>query len=282
MSVDLILIHSGNIFPFYINNTIKLAKKYISNIHIIIDAQFIDLIEDKSCTIVSSNSLEDFRYQTYNIKNYDIKFRDNFFTRTSSRFILLDNYITKNNICSCFHIENDIAIFSDLEEIKTRLDQTNQDTAIIMDHPYRCVPSIVWLKNHVSSKRLANFIYDNNTLDDMKNLARYFLQNRDRIINLPIIPFDLIDKNSNINFGNYFDIFDSIFDGAAIGQYLYGIHTEEDISKNTSGFINETSVFKPDQYYISFKDKKPYVEHNNRQIKINNLHIHSKNLKQLL
>lgn len=279
MSVDLILVHSGNTFPFYINSTIKLAKKYISNIHIVVDQQFIDHIEDKSCIIVSSNSLEDFRYQTYNIKNYDTKFRDNFFTRTSSRFILLDNYITKNNITSCFHIENDIAIFSDLQQIKRKLDHTNKDTAIIMDHPHRCVPSLLWFKNHISSNKLANFIYDNNTLEDMRNLAQYFLQHRNKIINLPIVPFDLID--SNINFGNYFNIFDSIFDGAAIGQYLYGIHTE-DINKNTSGFINETSVFKPDQYLISFQNKEPYIEYNNRQIKINNLHIHSKNLEQLL
>lgn len=280
MSVDLILIHSGNIFPFYINSTIKLAKKYISNIHIIIDAQFIDLIEDQSCTIVSSNSLEDFRYQTYNIKNYDIKFRDNFFTRTSSRFILLDNYITKNNIRSCFHIENDIAIFSDLQQVKTKLDHTDKDTAVIMDHPYRCVPSIIWFKNYISSNRLANFIYDNNTLDDMRNLAQYFLQNRDKIINLPITPFDLID--GDINFGNYFHIFNSIFDGAAIGQYLYGIHTEDKNKNTSSGFINETSVFKPDQYLISFKNQEPYIEYAKKKIKINNLHIHSKNLEQLL
>lgn len=280
MSVDLILVHSGNKFPFYINNTIRLAKKYISNIHIIIDQQFIDFIEDKSCIIVPSNNLEDFRYQTYNIKNYDTKFRDNFFTRTSSRFILLDNYITKNNISSCFHIENDIAVFSDLQEIKIKLDQTIYDTAIIMDHPRRCVPSIIWLKNNISSKRLANFIYDYNTLDDMKNLAQYFLQNRNLVINLPIIPFNLIDRDSNINFGNYFNIFDSIFDGAAIGQYLYGIHTE-DIDKNTSGFINETSVFKPNQYLISFKNKEPYIKYDNKQIKINNLHIHSKKIEQL-
>ena len=279
MSVDLILVHSGNTFPSYINSTIKLAKKYISNIHIIIDQQFIDAIEDKNCIVVASNTLEDFRYQTYNIKNYDIKFRDNFFTRTSSRFILLDNYITKNNISSCFHIENDIAVFSDLQQIKTKLDHTNQDTAIIMDHPQRCVPSLVWFKNHISSKRLANFIYDNNTLDDMRNLAQYFLQHKDKIINLPITPFNLIYRD--INFGNYFNILDSIFDGASIGQYLYGIHTEE-TNKNTSGFINETSVFKPDQYLISFKNKEPYIEYDNKQIKINNLHIHSKKLEQLL
>lgn len=280
MSVDLILVHSGNTFPSYINSTIKLAKKYISNIHIIIDQQFIDSIEDKSCIIISTNSLEDFRYQTYSIKNYNTKFRDNFFTRTSSRFILLDNYITKNNISSCFHIENDIAIFSDLQQIKTKLDDTNQDTAVIMDHPNRCVPSLVWFKNHISSKRLANFIYDNNTLDDMRNLAQYFLQNRDKVTNLPIVPFDLVDHQHNINYGNMYKHFNSIFDGAAIGQYLYGIDSL-DGNANTKGFVNETCVFNASKY-ISLNNSKPIFNYLNQKITINNLHIHSKNFTEFL
>lgn len=282
MQINLILVHSGNIFPNHINDTIKIAKKHNFDLHLIIDKKFFHLIENKECKLEAIENLEDFRYKTYSIQNHDTNFRDNFFTRTSSRFILLDNYISKNNLYSCFHIENDIALFDNFQQIKNEIEKTDKDTALIMDHPNRCVPSIIWLKNKIASNRLGNFIYDNNKLDDMKNLAKYFLENREKIINLPIVPFDLIDKNTNINFGNYFNIFGSIFDGAAIGQYLYGIDTE-DKTKNTEGFVNETSVFKPDQYTIWFNDNKdPYIKYKNNDVKINNLHIHSKSLFKLL
>jgi hypothetical protein len=281
MSIDIILVYSGNIFPYYLLDTIKLLKKYEFNIHIIIEYKFHHLIKDTNCKIIYIEDLRDFRYDTYSIQNYNTNFRDNFFTRTSSRFILLDNYITQKNITSCFHIENDIVLFSNLKQIKIELDKIIQDTAIIMDHPQRCVPSFIWFRDKSASNKLANFIYDNNYLDDMKNLAKYYLQNKNTIINLPILPFDLIDQDSYINFGNKFDIFQSIFDGAAIGQYLYGIDSEHN-KQNTAGFINETSILKPNQYNIFFENKEPYMEYMQQKIKINNLHIHSKNLYKLL
>lgn len=280
MSVDLILVHSGNIFPFHINSTIKLAKKYLFKIHIIIDQQFIDHIEDKSCIIVSSNSLEDSRYQTYNIKNYNLQFRDNFFSRTSSRFILLDNYISKNNIESCFHIENDIAMFSDLLKAQNVLENSEYDTAIVLDNATRCVPSIIWYRNKFSSNRMSSFIYKNNNIDDMRNLAIYFFENRGKVTNLPIVPFDLIDHHNDINYGNMYKDFNSIFDGAAIGQYLYGIDSLNG-NTNTKGFINETCVFNASGY-VYLENSKPVFNYLNQKTIINNLHIHSKNFTELL
>jgi hypothetical protein len=82
-----------------------------------------------------------------------------------------------------------------------------------------------------------------------------------------------------------------IFDAAAIGQYLGGVDSRND-SSNTVGFVNETSIFKPDTCeYINVKTednlvlftaryKECFKEIPNQLIKIANLHIHSKKLDQ--
>ena len=55
---------------------------------------------------------------------------------------------------------------------------------------------------------------------------------------------------------------------------------------NTVGFINETCVIKYNIYTFKWikkgKYKFPHIQINNKLIPINNLHIHSKNLKKFL
>lgn len=281
MATDLILVHSGNTFPSFLNDTITLAKRHDHVIHLIIEDKLRPYLTHNDINLISIDDIKDDRYSTYTIKNYNTEFRDNFFTRTSSRFILIDNYINKLHLESCFHIESDIALFTNLDHIAQKLDSLPYHTALIMDHSFRCVPSLVWYKNGASSKQMADFIYNNNSLDDMKNLASYFHKYIDTTINLPIVPFDLIDSSLNtINFGNMYSYFESIFDGAAIGQYLYGI--DGDNEGNSVGFVNETTVFDPSSLNIVIDNHKPYIIKDNRLIPINNLHMHCKNLQQLL
>lgn len=283
MSSDLILVHSGSYFPNHINDCISLAEKQNFRIHLILEKQFHHLILSKNVLLIDLDTVTDFRYQKYNLNNYDVNFRDGFFPRTSSRFILIDNYAKNTKLNSFFHIENDIAIFSNLEHVAYILKQSTYDTAIVMDNPLRCVPSIIWYRNDIASDRMSNFICNHNTLDDMRNLAVYFHNNRQTVTNLPIVPFDLVNNQYNINFGNMYKSLETIFDGAAIGQYLYGIDTlGNSPTSNTIGFINETCVFDVSKFHIELQNNRPIIHYNNTLIPINNLHIHSKNFKNIL
>lgn len=283
MRTDIILVHSGNRFPKHINDCIALLNKYNFNIHLILEQKFHNSIKSKDLQLIDIENIKDHRYESYLLHNYNSSFRDGFFPRTSSRFILIDNYIKQNNLKSFFHIENDIAVFSDLQKTQEYLDSCFYESAIVMDNPLRCVPSIIWYKNYTATARLSDFIYRNNNLDDMKNLAIYFHKNRSYVTNLPIVPFNLIDKSFNINFGNMYDKIHTVFDGAAIGQYLYGIDDiEENTKKNTKGFINEACVFDVSKYKITLDDGNPIFYYTDQRVPINNLHIHSKNFTELL
>ena len=83
---------------------------------------------------------------------------------------------------------------------------------------------------------------------------------------------------------NHFEKFDSIFDAAAIGQYLGGVDYRLANETNGPGFINESCIFNPSLLrYEWHPDKQgrkiPYVIFGKTKCRINNLHIHSKKLE---
>lgn len=281
MATDIVLVHSGSFFPSYINDCISLLIMQNVNVHLILETKLLDKVINNKIKIISINDISDRRYHNYDIQNYDSNFRDAFYRRTSSRFILIDNYARLNNLKNFFHIENDIALFSNLSHIKHHLNSSVYDTCLIIDNYWRCVPSIIWYKNTDASNKLANFIYNNNDTDDMQNLAKYFHQNRLHVTNFPIVPFDLLDNKYNINYGNMYKDLLSVFDGAAIGQYLYGIDSNNTNKNNTCGFINESCAVDYSKFQIQSKPK-PMLIFNNKKVPINNIHMHCKNMGQLL
>ena len=90
-------------------------------------------------------------------------------------------------------------------------------------------------------------------------------------------------NNFNIKYDTNFNHYGSIFDGAALGQYFFGIDNIQDPSDKKIGFINETTVFKACDYQYIWKDGQPYIlDGSALPVKINNLHMHCKDIKQLL
>jgi hypothetical protein len=280
MQTTVVLIHSGIFFPFYINDCIKILQKNNIDIRLLLSKDLHKYINsDSDINLEVLEDYEDNHYKEYHIQGFSTLFKDKFYERTSSRFFILANYDEKRKLKSFFHIENDVAIFSDLTTEKKILDGINKEMAVVIDSNKRCVPSIVWFKDYNIINSLSDFIFINNTFTDMENLFRFFYSNKNNIINLPIIDSDEFDTDQ-IKYCNFFNEFNSIFDGAAIGQYLFGI---DDQTKNTVGFINETNVFNVSRYSYIWEGSQPYmINRNGSKIKINNLHIHCKNLKQLL
>jgi hypothetical protein len=277
-NIDVILVHTGNQFYDYINDCIYMLKRYNFKIHIIISRDLVNNLDSDNIIVISAEDYYDERLEIYHSEMDN--FRDGFWKRTSSRFILIDNYVTRNKIKSFFHIENDILVFSDFKNIKTILENKNQEMFIVLDSINRCIPSVIYFKDYNITNKISKFIIENNDNVDMYNLFTFYSLNRDIVANLPIISEELTNKN--IKFNNYYSDLDSIFDGAAIGQYLGGIDPRNNNS-NTIGFINEQCIFNVSNYKYIWKNNEPYmVMKDGSVIKINNLHIHSKNLKKFI
>jgi hypothetical protein len=87
---------------------------------------------------------------------------------------------------------------------------------------------------------------------------------------LPVLPFG--------EFSNNFEKFNSVFDPSSYGQHIDGTP-----DNNTPGWVAPKNLHRAiDPYLYSkeinivFENKLPYIEYNDKLIKLNNLHIHSK------
>ncbi len=286
-----LLIHSGNEFPPHINDCISQLIKFKYDIHLVLSKPLHHHIENADA--ISLSSIEEYtdnRYETFTVNHPDIHFRDSFWLRVSNRFFIIDNYSKKNNLENFIYIENDVLLFSDFARVVEVLKNTRCEMCVSVDSERRAVPCLIYFKDHGATTKLANHFYNNRNWNDMENLFTYFYGNRDSVVNFPIIPKNSglelrsqtgITATGDIDYSNLFDEFDSIFDPQAIGQYIGGL--DQRIHKhNTLGFINETTIFDVSKFEYTWVDSKPYIIFDGRKIAINNIHVHSKDLKKIM
>lgn len=289
--VDIVLVHTGNIFPVHLNDCIYQLKKFNFNIHLIVNQSLINKVEYDDIIVAKAEDYYDDQFLMFKLSNHDTNFRDGFWLRTSSRFFLISNYSEANNLKSFFHIENDNLIFSELSETQSILDSKEFEMAIVIDSETRCIPSIVWFRNSSICQKLSNHIFKNNSVNDMENLFNFYSLNKNIVTNLPIVP-SFIDKtelisstgirySGKIDYSNFFTDMNCIFDGAALGQYISGIDTRDN-PRDTRGFINETMVYDVSKFKFEWLDGKPFIINGDQRIKIVNLHIHSKDMKKII
>jgi hypothetical protein len=268
MIKTIILVSIGVFQSYILDNIEQLVLLRFTNIHIITEkTNFIKFQNIKNIYLVDSDQINvDYYNQNTKLDNY---YRDGFINNTSKRFFLIYEYMKINNIKSVIHLENDVLLYSNLNF------SFEEKIYITMDSKERCIPGIIYIYKHDLLQNLINnYIF---TKNDMINWCNFYNNNRNIIKTFPIINNTTEKSIYNINYQQ----FKSIFDAAAIGQYLGGVD-ERNISGNTTGFINETCEITYNKYKFKWikKDKYyfPYILINNELISINNLHIHSKKL----
>lgn len=196
-------------------------------------------------------------------------FRGGFFRHCFKRFIVIFEYLSSHRMTNVLHFENDIMVYRDCEEWRPFLDK---EIHLVMDSHDRCVPSVMFFRDdRLLGECLRNHgVYSDK--NDMYFWGSCFQVYRGRIGTLPITT---TDAEYTPHLG--------VFDGAAIGQYLGGIDPRNTPipGQNSTGFVNETCREKYDRHSFEWHhdaDHGVWYPVMDDEIRINNLHIHSKNL----
>ena len=269
---NIILVSVGTFQNYILDNIQQLTQLGFSNIHVITEKiNFKNFIQYDKVILVDADKLD----TSYFDKNSKLNksFRNGFWNFASKRFFLMYEYIKNNNIIDIIHLENDVLLYTNMNY------NFDEKIYITMDSKNRCIPGIIYIPNYLLlSKLIEQYNFSQN---DMINLAGFYYNNKDIVKTFPIID-DSIDK---CIYNENYKQFSSIFDGAAIGQYLGGVDPRNNVG-NTIGFVNETCIIKYDKYNFKWLIKKngkfPYIEINKKLIPINNLHIHCKDLKKFI
>lgn len=261
--MKVILVCIGNFQQYILDNIQNLYLHNNKDITVITEKEYFDYFKDYEIELVDRKTLNDFGFNKTSL--LDKNFRNGFTHLCSLRFFYLYSYLNKNNIENCIHIENDVLIYYDLNNVLF----TSDKLCACFDCKWRVIPSIVYIPKPSTLKYILDH-YDNR-LNDMQNFGRY----ANVIEKLPI--FNDTSHVLSQNFNKY----NIIFDAAALGQYLGGVD-ERNIPGNTEGFINETSSIKFNIYKFYWKKINdlycPFIEINGESIPIFNLHIHCKRL----
>ena len=189
-------------------------------------------------------------------------------------------------------------IYVDFEELIAIFQQYYPGLGLVLDNDVRCIPGIVFFADSDSTEKVAQCFlhYASSGKNDMQVLAKYYQEKKEANVadTLPIIMpayieyFGLSSRAGHkttdpARYCNHIEDFKSIFDGAALGQYLGGIDPRNGHSK--PGFINESCLFNPSKLKIVWERdtegrKVPFAIFNEAYYRINNLHIHLKKLNQ--
>ena len=271
--LQIVLISVGVFQAYVLDNIQQLLELEDFNIHVITDKAFFSNCAkyDKLITLIDADEL-DIAYFNTNSK-LDKGFRQGFWNNTSKRLFLLYEYIKKYDIKNVLHLENDVLLYSKMNYV------FDNKVYLTMDSDNRCIPGIVYIPDY---RLLSNLVtrYDFKS-NDMANMARFYHNNRDIVKTFPLIDKSIGKCIYNENFSE----FNSIFDAAAIGQYLGGIDPRNEPG-DTTGFVNETCVIKYNRYNFEWVKEGdyslPYIRINGTLVPINNLHIHCKDLKKFM
>ncbi|TCW60531.1 hypothetical protein [Treponema sp. J25] len=290
-----VLVQTRN-YPEYIIDCVKQIRYFNNNpIFLLSDNDYYqnNIKEISNTELINIKELRKTENHLYFTKHQslDNNFRNGFWVSAVERFFIIEDFLDAYNIENIIQVETDNLIYTDYQKIFGILEKTS-NFSIILDHKNRCIPSIVYLKNKSSIESFNRFYNTkclSKKLNDMEALALFYKKQKNKFLinNLPITPpqakFRILKHIHNINYYNNFCYFNGIFDAAAFGQYLGGVDPKN-IQGNTVGFINETSVVKPNRFKIiweedSSKRKTPFIYYKDKKYPIFNLHIHSKNLK---
>lgn len=300
---NIVYVYLSAQLPPYIHVALEQARLFNPNtdIYLIANQQAINLCQEttaKSNIItIAAESLRPSKYHQLFERNSTLNtsMRDGFWKKATERFFYIHELMASRNLKSVVHVESDNMLYVDISEIQDALSHYPGIGAVFDAHD-RCIPSVVYFADEKAIAHLIGFIAANASKGyyDMQIIALYHNTfPKEYIDNLPLIMPEYLATHQLMNAASEkprkphkylqnIDLFNSIFDGAAIGQYLGGIDPRNGESK--PGFINETCVFNPS--YLTFEWHKdaegrnvPFALCNGAKYRINNLHIHSKFLE---
>lgn len=208
-------------------------------------------------------------------------FRNDFWFHTSARFFVVAAYMRQTGVEDVIHLESDVSLHFDPA---TRLDafRDHAEFAVPLDRG-RAIAGVVWYANVNAASRLTRHMLSNGQLNDMESVGAFCDQNPDIARPLPTLPASYAQQKglSATRYCQGIDRFGGIFDAAAIGQYIGGVHWLNS-PHDTRFFINESSDLDLRDFDLSWdvKDQVRFLSLNraNERVPVLSLHAHSKDI----
>lgn len=289
------------ILPEYAIHTVKQSRMFFKgDIYLIIDdfkSPYLKELESYNITIINYLEVMSMEFvDCYNRNQpkftivYGLKERSLLFVRCFERFFLLHNLMKKWNLTDGFFMELDNMIYADPQEWFAEF--SKYEMCYMFDNYDRCSSGVMYINNHENLQKLLNFTigyidhyHSHEWMNEMSVLYQYYKLN-ENTNTVQIIPTHWDKQQYQISSVN-FDKYGSIFDAAAIGIYFYGNDPNAVNAPATPGVKNKFSLVDYTVYSYNWIEddqgrKIPHIFDGQKMLRINNLHIYTKDLKAAL
>lgn len=292
------MFHSGSELPVFLEYTFKQIRLFNPNITIyfITDQSWLKKPVFANYGILSVN--KDLFY-TEKIKQFEDLYNypsGSFWAITTTRFMYIEKLLEVFELTDIYHLENDILLYYDLAEHHKEFRCLYEYMAVTPGGPDRNITGFMFIKYAQPLAAMTQFFIDIIKTHGLKKLRKKY--NTDMVHEMSLMKMYEIERGIEylqhlpiLPFGEYaveYDRFNSIFDPAAWGQFVGGTNEKGPGAKPKNLYIGQLLIDNPDYTIIWKKDEEdrniPYFKYNDNyndhEIKINNLHIHSKNLEK--
>lgn len=226
-----------------------------------------------------SSELFDLSVSKVEIK-HNVNFRDGFWVKTLERFFALQAF--SNFLEAPFiHIECDVILFDNFPFDRFR--ELSGEIAFPVLAKDLGIASVLWFMNGAALSNFLTFIEKYNfAVNDMEILGAYLAEFPNRVSVLPTASVHMVfekysDFARDVLQRNY-PIFGGYFDGATLGQFIYGLDARNSFGLRRIGFNHRNHPINPEILNLSFRSGN-LVLLREEPSSVFNLHIHSKDIK---
>lgn len=292
--MNIVMFHSGELLPIYLKDNFQQLRLFNPDIPV----YFItDSFHMPNPVFSAYNIIVDdmSKYISRDIYNFEVLYgrgKADFWTITTTRLMYIENFMFSNKMHDVCHFENDVLIYTDIKKLKPLLTKLYKDLAITVGGPDKCMTGFLFIKKPEALRRMTYFFvellrqngvhkvkkqYGMDMVNEMTLMRAYSKEYPDMLRFLPSLPFGEYSEN--------YDKFDSIFDPASWGQFVGGTLDGRPGAKPGDHYIGCLLKDNPEytvKWVTENNRKIPYFQYNGSMVRINNLHIHSKQLNKYI
>lgn len=243
-SSTVVFVHVGPHIPSHTADAIRQVARFsLGKIYLVGEERAIkefDISTDPRLTTVNCEDIgiSEMHQEFRRICPFEKKFREGFNTYTTERFFYLSTLVEKLSLNNIFHVENDVMVYADLDDLASRLSKLYHGLALPFDRDDHAVASFVYARNSTAWVRACEFMinflkqHPDPKLNDMRLLGAIRGVLGPHVADsLPVLPLfhaaplvnsDGIRSRIPGLLTNHADELGLIFDPAALGQYLGG------------------------------------------------------------
>lgn len=288
--MDVVMFHSGKELPAFLEDCLRQFCHFnpFSDIYFLTDNMHLGNSVFSKYEVDVRNKDD---YYSENITRFKVLYgrgADDFWTITSTRLFYIANFLKEEELKDICLFENDVLIYEDLSKYDSLFPQLYKNLAITVGGQDKCMTGFMFIKNAESLLHMINFFmnmlkttpvkevkrrYGMDMVNEMTLMRVYSKEYPERMQLLPILPSGEFSEN--------FSVFNSVFDPASWGQFVGGTLSEGPGAMPQDHYIGRLLKEHPD-YTVIWKEGIPYFKYDEQEVKINNLHIHSKNLSKYM